>query len=154
MAFRFGLCLSYFVVASSSSQSGSLGASRGLYGDSALHAEYTLNLQPPEESTHDVEASLDAVMKAEDEKRILSDTAFAAAKQRLINVEKQLIQHIVREVFEAKPTQFLQLADTAPIRQQVKDTAHRTSLEASLGEYERKTQSPMIWMNLHKTDLS
>ena len=91
MAFRFGICLSYFVVASSSSQSGSLGASRGLYGDSALQAEYTLNLQPPEESTHDVEASLDAVMKAEDEKRILTDTAFEAAKQRLINVEKQRV---------------------------------------------------------------
>ena len=40
------------------------------------------------------------------------------------------------------------------LRQQVKDMAHPTTLDTSLGEYERKTQSPMIWMNLHKTDLS
>ena len=60
-----------------------------------------MNLQLPEENTHDVEASLDAVMKAEDVKRILSDTEFAAAKQRLINAEKQRIQDIVREAFES-----------------------------------------------------
>ena len=100
MACRFGICLSYFVVVACS-HSGSLGANGGLYGDVVPHSEYTLNLQPPEENTHDVEASLDAVMKAEDEKRILSDTAFAAAKQRLINVEKQRVQDIVREVFES-----------------------------------------------------
>ena len=90
MACRFGLCLSCFAIAASS-HSGLAGANSG----------YTLNLQPPEENTHDVEASLDAIMKAEDEKRILSDTAFAAAKQRLINVEKQRIQDIVRDAFES-----------------------------------------------------
>ena len=97
MACRFGMCLSCFVVVACS-HAGSLDASGGLYGYAVTHSsEYTLNLQPPEENTHDVEASLDALMKAEDEKRILSDTAFAAAKQRLINVEKQRIQYIVRE---------------------------------------------------------
>ena len=40
------------------------------------------------------------------------------------------------------------------LRQQVKESAHPTTLDTSLGEYERKTQSPMIWINLHKTDLS
>ena len=40
------------------------------------------------------------------------------------------------------------------LRQHVKDMAHPTSLDGSVGEYERKTQSPMIWINLHKTDLS
>ena len=40
------------------------------------------------------------------------------------------------------------------LRQQVKDMAHPTTLDTSLGEYDRKTQSPMIWMNLHKSDLS
>ena len=40
------------------------------------------------------------------------------------------------------------------LRQQVKDAVHPTSADSSLGEYERKTQSPMIWINLHKTDLS
>ena len=89
MVYPFGLSLSCFVIVASA-HSGSLNANGG---------SYTLNLEPPEESTHDVEASLDALMKAEDEKRILSDTAFAAAKQRLINVERQQIQDIVREAF-------------------------------------------------------
>ena len=101
MAHRFGICLSCFVIVASSN-SGCLGAKGGLYGDVVTRSAYTLNLQPPEENTHDVEASLDAVMKAEDVKRILSDTEFAAAKQRLINVEKQRIQDIVREAFESQ----------------------------------------------------
>ena len=87
MACRFGICLSCLVV--------------GTYGGAVAPAQYTLNLQPPEENTHDVLASLDATMKAEDEKRILSDTEFAAAKQRLINIEKQRIQDIVREAFQS-----------------------------------------------------
>ena len=40
------------------------------------------------------------------------------------------------------------------LRQQVKDMTYPTSSDSGLGEYERKTQSPMIWINLHKTDLS
>ena len=40
------------------------------------------------------------------------------------------------------------------LRQQVKDAAHPTNVDSSFGEYGRKTQSPMIWINLHKTDLS
>jgi hypothetical protein len=40
------------------------------------------------------------------------------------------------------------------LRQQVKDMTRPTTLDTSLGEYDRKTQSPMIWVNLHKTDLS
>ena len=40
------------------------------------------------------------------------------------------------------------------LRQHVKDAAHPSTLDASLGDYDRKTQSPMIWMNLHKIDLS
>ena len=41
----------------------------------------------------------------------------------------------------------------AKLRQQTKDVVHPISSDTSLGEYERKTQSPMIWINLHKTDL-
>ena len=100
MARLFGFCLTCVVIAASS-HSVPPGANAGLYGDVVSHSDYTLNLQPPEESTHDVEASLDAIMKAEDEKRILSDTEFAAAKQRLINVEKQRIQDIIREAFKS-----------------------------------------------------
>lgn len=45
-------------------------------------------------------------------------------------------------------------APGSALRQNVKDVVHPTTLDASLGEYDRKTQSPMLWMNLHKTDLS
>ena len=100
MACRFCISLSFFVIAASS-HSGLHGTNDGLYGGVVASSQYTLNLQPPEENTHDVEASLDAMMKAENEKSILSDTEFAAAKQRLINVEKQRIQDIVREAFES-----------------------------------------------------
>ena len=100
MARLFGICLTCVVIAASS-HSVPPGVNAGLYGDVVSHSDYTLNLQPPEESTHDVKASLDAIMKAEDEKRILSDTEFAAAKQRLINVEKQRVQDIIREAIES-----------------------------------------------------
>ena len=100
MARCFGIFLTHVVVAASS-QSMPPGAKAGLYGDVVAHSDYTLKLQPPEESTHDVEASLDAIMKVEDEKRILSDTEFAAAKQRLLNLEKQQIHDIIREAFES-----------------------------------------------------
>ena len=100
MARFFGIFLTHVVVAASY-QSTPPGAKAGLYGDVVAHSDYTLKLQPPEESTHDVEASLDAIMKVEDEKRILSDTEFAAAKQRLLNVGKQQIHDIIREAFES-----------------------------------------------------
>ena len=35
----------------------------GLYGDAAAHSDITLNLQPPEETARDIEASLDAILK-------------------------------------------------------------------------------------------
>ena len=101
MAGRVGFCLSCFGVAAFSHSVHS-GANAGSYEGAIAHPEYTLNLQPPEEDTHDVEASLDALMKAEDVKRILSDTEFATAKQRLIDVEKQRIRDIVSEAFASR----------------------------------------------------
>ena len=97
---RFALTSFAVVVVVASSHSAPPGVVSGAYGNAVAHSEYTLNLQPPEESTHDVEASLDAIMKVEDEKRILSDSEFAAAKQRMINAEKQRIHDIVRGAFE------------------------------------------------------
>ena len=161
MVCRLGICLS-FIVAAASSDSVSPGAIAGLYGDVVAHSDYTLKLQPPEENTHDVEASLDAIMKAEDEKRISADREFAAAKQRLINSEKQQIHDIVREAFSnvkdieypLSPGSFLQFPTGNSLRQNVKDIAYPTSSESGLGDYERKTQSPMVWINLHKTELT
>ena len=161
MVCRLGICLS-FIVAAASSDSLSPGAIAGLYGDVVAHSGYTLKLQPPEENTRDVEASLDAIMKAEDEKRISADGEFAATKQRLINSEKQQIHDIVREAFSnvqdivypTSPGSFLQSPTGNSLRQNVKDIAYPTSSESGLGDYERKTQSPMVWINLHKTDLT
>ena len=67
MARHFGLCLACVVVVACS-RSVAPGTNAGLYGDAVAHSDYILNLHPPEENTHDVEASLDAIMKAEDEK--------------------------------------------------------------------------------------
>ena len=64
-------------------------------------SDYTLNLQPPENTARDIEASLAAIAKAEHEKRQLSDSEFEVAKQRMINVEKQHIRDVVRNAFEA-----------------------------------------------------
>ena len=94
------ICLSCFVLGASS-LSFPTGANGGLYGDVVAGSQYTLNLQPPEENTHDVLSSLDALMKVEDEKRTMSDEEFAAAKQRLINVGKQRIHDIIAEAFES-----------------------------------------------------
>ena len=99
MACRNAVCLSCFILGASS-YSAPLGANGGLHGDVVARSQYTLNLEPPEENTHDVVSSLDAIMKAEDEQRVMSDEDFAAAKQRLINVEKQRIRDIINEVFE------------------------------------------------------
>ena len=84
MAQRFGLCLACVVVVASS-RSVAPGANAGLYGDAVAHSDYTLNLQPPEENTYDVEASMDAIMKAEDE--IAEDMKANTAMQKL-TVEK------------------------------------------------------------------
>ena len=90
MVFRIWICLSC-IVAGAFSYSAPSGANGG----------YTLNLQPPEENTRDVVSSLDAIMVAETEKRTLSDAEFSAAKQRLIDIEKQRIHDIIAEAFES-----------------------------------------------------
>ena len=77
------------------------GATSDLYGNAMAYSDYALNLQPPQETTHDMEASLDAIMKQEDERRMLSDSEFEEAKQRMINAEKQHLRDIVRSVFVA-----------------------------------------------------
>ena len=86
-------------VAVISSHSLPIGAASSFDGDAVAHSDYTLNLQPPQETTHDIEASLDAIMTAEDEKRSLSDDEFQEAKQSIIKVEKQRIRGMVRNAF-------------------------------------------------------
>ena len=88
--------LSFFVLVSSLSV-----PTASFYGSAAAHQDYTLNLQPPQETPQDIEASLDATMKAEDQKRMLSDHEFEESKQSMITAEKQRIRDMVRSAFAA-----------------------------------------------------
>ena len=85
-----------------SSRSVQAGMASRFSGTAVARSDFILNLQPPQETTRDIEASLDAIMKAEDEKRVLSDDEFESAKQSMINVEKQRIRDIVQHAFAAK----------------------------------------------------
>ena len=76
------------------------GLRSGQYGDVVAHSDYTLNLQPPEEDAHTVEASLDAIMKDEDAKRKLSDIEFEEAKQQMVNEEKHRIGDIIQNALK------------------------------------------------------
>ena len=78
-----------------------MGMISGLDAAAEQQSDYTLNLQPPGNTAHDIEASLAAIMQAEREKRQLSDSEFEVAKQRMINVEKQRIHDVVQHAFEA-----------------------------------------------------
>ena len=88
--------LSFLAVASVDVVSGS-----GSDVREAATADHILHLQPPDNTAHDIEASLAAIMKAEREKRHVSDSEFEVAKQRMINVEKQRIHDMVRNAFGA-----------------------------------------------------
>ena len=88
--------LSFFAVVSSRSV-----PTASLYGSVAAQPDYTLNLQPPQETPQDIEASLEAITAAEDAKRMLSDHEFDEAKQSMIVAEKQRIRDMVRSAFAA-----------------------------------------------------
>ena len=94
-------CVALFsFVAVAPANSASISVASGLRTGDAEHSDYTLNLQPPENTALDIDASLAAIMNAEHEKRQLSYGEFEVAKQRMINVEKQRIHDMVRNAFE------------------------------------------------------
>ena len=68
----------------------------GRAGDIAGQSDFVLNLRPPEESTKDIEESLDATMKLEDVKSKVAADDFA----RQVEAEKVAIRDIVRIAFE------------------------------------------------------
>merc|ERR1740117_403060 len=100
MMHRYCVALLPFI-AMSSSKFTSDSAAAGLKGGAVVQSAYILNLQPPENTDIEVEASLIAIVKAEDEKRQLSDSEFELAKQRMISVEKQRIHDVVQDAFAA-----------------------------------------------------
>lgn len=84
----------------------------GLYGNVVEHSDFQMTLRPPEESTHDVEKSLDALLKVllrpplhstsslypqcmrqvEESKETAAEDEAAAAKQRMLNIESLKIR--------------------------------------------------------------
>merc|ERR1712006_73550 len=75
------------------------GIKAGLYGDAVGHSDFQLNLRQPEESTRDVEESLDALLKFEESKAEAARAEAAASKQRMLNIEKAKIRDIVSTAF-------------------------------------------------------
>lgn len=75
------------------------GIKAGLYGDIVSHSDFQMNLRPPEESTHDIEKSLDALLKLEEGKNKAAEADAAAVKQRMLNIEKLKIRDIVKTAF-------------------------------------------------------
>merc|ERR1712183_568922 len=63
-------------------------------------ADYEVNLTPPAEK--DVEASLDAIVKAEDAKRQSSDNDFAMEKQRMIDAEKAFLGSMAKDLMATR----------------------------------------------------
>ena len=76
------------------------GMTSALYGDIAGHSDFELNLQPPEESTKDIQESLDALMKAEDIKSKASQADASSEKERMLEAEKVAIKEIVSTAFQ------------------------------------------------------
>ena len=75
------------------------GTKAGLYGEAVAQAAYTLNLHPPAEDPSTVEASLDALMGAENAKRQHADELYSAKKQEMLDAEKRAIREIVLKSF-------------------------------------------------------
>ena len=76
------------------------GVSSKLYGAIAGASDFELNLRPPEESTKDIEESLDAIMKSEDISDKASQADFAADKEHMIEAEKLAIREIVASALQ------------------------------------------------------
>ena len=76
------------------------GLTSALYGDIAGHSDFELNLHPPEETTQDIQESLDALMKSEDISRKASEADSISEKERMIEAEKAAIKEIVSSAFQ------------------------------------------------------
>jgi len=74
----------------------SLPGPEGLYGNIGGQSDVELNLAPPETGLHDTQEALDTMLKAEEAKHESSADLVAAAKQRMLNVEKSVLRELVR----------------------------------------------------------
>jgi len=99
MLTRCLMMLSLVVVAGAAGGRLPPGIKAGLYGDIVAHSDFQMNLRPPEESTRDVEQSLDALLKLEESTATAEEAEATAAKQRMLNIEKAKIRDIVTNAF-------------------------------------------------------
>ena len=76
------------------------GMTSALYGDVVGHSDFEVNLRPPEETSANIQESLDALAKSEDIKLKASQANFAAEKERMLEAEKIAIQEIVSSAFQ------------------------------------------------------
>ena len=76
------------------------GVVSAVYGDIVGHSDFEMNMQPPEESTKDIEESLDALMKAENIKNEASQADFTYDKTKMVEAEKEAIHEIVSSAFQ------------------------------------------------------
>jgi len=75
------------------------GITDGVYADMVQRSELQMNLRPPEETTNEVEASLRALLLFEETKARAAETDAAAAKERMLSIEKTKLRDIVDHVF-------------------------------------------------------
>merc|ERR1719159_1142077 len=75
------------------------GVKAGLYSEVVGQSGFQMNLRPPSETTHDVEASLRALLMLERSKSKAAEAEAVASKQRMLNVEKAKLRHIVKTAF-------------------------------------------------------
>merc|ERR1712190_272763 len=76
------------------------GVTDAVYGDLVGHSDFELNLRPPEESTHDIEVSLDSIMNLENAKMKSSNDDFSAEQENMLHAEKEAIHNLVVSAFQ------------------------------------------------------
>lgn len=91
------LCM---VLALRGAQSTVPGMTSALYGDIVGHSDFEMNMQPPQETTKDVEDSLDALMKSENIKSQASLADFTYDKTKMVEAEKAAIHELVSSAFQ------------------------------------------------------
>lgn len=71
-----------------------------LHGAAVGSGDFELNLQPPHQTSQDIQESLDSLMQIENSKEVASNEDFAREKQAIINAAKASIRGIVSSALE------------------------------------------------------
>ena len=66
-------------------------------GSAAGNSDRVLSLRPPSDTLASIEQSVATIAATEASKRTAADAEYAAAKQRMLNAEKEALRRIVRD---------------------------------------------------------